>query len=76
LKLRSGGSQHLGSIFKMSNNPQLTETDIYGRPQNEKKISLIDSSILCKLPTASIVLTTMANSLRIAKWFINKNIDD
>ena len=70
IRLGVGGSQHLGSSFKMSKEPKIFETDTCGRPFGFKKIHVIDSTILPNLPTATIVFASMSNSLRISKKVI------
>jgi hypothetical protein len=67
IRLGAGGSQHLGSSFKMSKEPSKFETDTIGRPFGFKKIHVIDSTVLPNLPTATLVFATMSNSIRIAK---------
>ena len=74
IRLGIGGSQHLGSSFKMSKKPKIFETDTYGRPFGFKKIHVIDSTVLPNLPTATIVFASMSNSLRISKKVI-ENIE-
>ena len=76
IRLSIGGSQHLGSSFKMSNEPKVSETDIYGRPLGFKNVHIIDSTILPSLPTATIVFASMSNSLRIAKAVISKILSE
>ena len=72
-KFQAGGSYHLGSSFQMKKNNDLFSTDIFGRPYNFKKISVVDSSILPSLPSNSHTFLTMANCYRITDNLINKN---
>ena len=60
-KFQAGGSYHLGSSFQMKKNNDLFSTDMFGRPYNFKKISVVDSSILPSLPSNSHTFLTMAN---------------
>jgi len=76
IKLSIGGSQHLGSSFKMNRDPKIFETDIYGRPFGFKNVHVIDATVLPSLPTATIVFASMSNSLRIAKKVIKKILDN
>ena len=76
IKLSIGGSQHLGSSFKMNRDPKIFETDIYGRPFGFKNVHVIDATVLPNLPTATIVFASMSNSLRIAKKVIKKILDN
>ena len=71
IRLGVGGSQHLGSSFKMHKVPSKFETDTSGRPFGFKRIHVIDSTVLPNLPTATLVFATMSNSIRIAKKVIN-----
>ena len=76
IRLSTGGSQHLGSSFKMSIKPTASDTDIYGRPLGYKNVHVIDATILPSLPTATIVFASMSNSLRISKAVINKILSE
>ena len=70
IRLGVGGSQHLGSSFKMSKEPKIFETDTSGRPFGFKRIHVVDSTVLPNLPTATLVFASMSNSLRISKKVI------
>ena len=61
-----GGGNHTGGTFPMSDNPINFQTDILGRLPGLKRIHIVDSSTFPSLPAATIVLTSMANSYRIA----------
>ena len=50
----------------------LFSTDIFGRPYNFNKISVVDSSILPSLPSNSHTFLTMANCYRITDNLVNK----
>lgn len=62
-----GQGYHSGGTFPMSNQPKDFSSDIYGRPLMQKRVHLIDSSVLPSIPSGTITLTVMANAYRIAE---------
>lgn len=61
-----GGGNHSGGSFPMKRSPGKLESDLYGVPQGFNKVHIVDSSTFPSLPAATIGLTIMANSYRIA----------
>ena len=56
----------------MKKNINLFSTDIFGRPYNFNRISVVDSSVLPSLPSNSHTFLTMANCYRITDNLVNK----
>jgi len=58
---------HFGASFPMIDNPTKShETDILGRPFDWKRVHIVDTSVLPRIPSTGIGVVTMANSYRIA----------
>lgn len=62
-----GGGNHTGGTFPMRENPSELETDTLGRLKGFRRVHLVDSSVFPSLPAATITLSIMANSYRIAR---------
>jgi choline dehydrogenase-like flavoprotein len=61
-----GRGFHCGGTFPMSHRPSGNQSDVWGRPFGLKRVHLVDSSTFPTVPAATVTLTTMANSHRIA----------
>ncbi|MDA8697999.1 hypothetical protein N9M41_05940 [Rhodopirellula sp.] len=58
---------HFGGSLPMRDRPtEEWETDIYGRPSQWKRLSIVDSSVFPSLPSTTIALLAMSNARRIA----------
>ncbi|MBL7713892.1 MAG: GMC family oxidoreductase [Bdellovibrionales bacterium] len=68
-----GADHHTGGQFPMAEKPQSNQTDRLGRISGWKKTHIVDSSVLPDLPTATLTLTVMANSHRIATQAVAPN---
>ena len=66
---KPGEGNHFGGSFPMSENPNIFKTDIYGRPNNLKKIHIVDSTVLPSIPSSTITLSVMANAYRIGSEY-------
>ena len=72
-KYSTGSSYHIGSSFKMNQHTDILSTDLLGRPKGNKKVSIIDSSILPSLPSNSHTFLVMSNILRITNILLKNN---
>jgi hypothetical protein len=62
-----GRGYHTGGTFPMSESPSGLDSDLIGRPANLKRTHIIDSSCWPNVPSATVTLTLMANSMRISE---------
>ena len=76
IKLKGGGSQHLGGSFEMNKVPNELQTDILGRPKGFNNIHIVDATILPTLPAGTIVYNTIANCIRIAEEVSKKILNN
>ena len=74
-KYSTGSSYHIGGSFKMNQHTNILSTDLLGRPKDNKKVSIIDSSILPSLPSNSHTFLTMVNAYRISNEVMKKIIN-
>lgn len=72
LKLKTGSSVHLGASFPMHKSPNKFQTDTLGRPKGFRNVHIVDSTVLPELSAATIVFTTVANSMRITEEVAKK----
>ncbi|WCL51271.1 GMC oxidoreductase [Leptospira sp. GIMC2001] len=61
-----GFGNHYGSSFPMEKQPNLNQSDLYGRPFGFKRVHIVDSSVLPSISANTITLTVMANAYRIS----------
>ncbi|MGB0661419.1 MAG: GMC oxidoreductase [Mangrovicoccus sp.] len=62
----AGGSFHLGSSLPMARNPKLGQSDLLGRPTGQRRLHVVDASVLPAIPATTITYPVMANAHRIA----------
>ena len=70
--LNNGESYHFGSQFKHAVLDKNNCSDDLGRIKDLKKTFVVDSSVLPLVNTGPITFTTMANSYRITKKFLER----
>ncbi len=62
-----GEGVHLGSSFPISTSSTESTSDFFGRPAGLKRVFLVDSSSLPRIPAGSVTLSIIANAFRIGK---------
>lgn len=62
---KPGESFHLGGTFPMSDNPEHSQTDLLGRPENHDRVHAVDSTIFPTVPAPTITATIMSMAYRI-----------
>lgn len=72
LSSKLGHSQHFGSTMPMTYEPSTIQTDMFGRPFNQKRTYIIDTSVLPSIPALPTTIISMANALRICRKIINQ----
>jgi choline dehydrogenase-like flavoprotein len=60
-----GEGNHVGAVFPMRHDPGRLESDVLGRLGGWRRIHIVDASVLCDLPSATLTYTAMANAHRI-----------
>ena len=60
---------HVGGTFPMAKTPKGSQSDIFGRPYNKKRIHIVDASIFPSIPASTITYSVMANSFRIGESY-------
>ena len=74
---KTGESYHLGSSFPMTSNPiSSNHSDMYGRPNGMKRVSVVDSSIFTTLPATPLTFNMMANAHRISTYIIENVLNE
>ncbi len=62
---RPGKGNHLGGSLPMRHEPGELETDTLGRPNDWRRVHVVDASVLPSVPATTITLSVMANAHRI-----------
>lgn len=69
-KIPVGLGYHFGSSFPLKSgtiSKGMNTSDFFGRPNETKRVHLVDASVLPAISSRPITLTTMANAFRIAR---------